>query len=208
MLSGSYRYRLNGEVAPVEEHWSLTDASAGTRRGESWRRAGDTRVTVTAEIQSGAVRACEVEWQSPDIPRIAAQFEHTGSAIRWRRTQGSAVAEGDAGTAAILYPLMRVFTGPVISALAAKGGAGEVLVPDISTADVETLLLPQVSLRRVVCEGEDHLQDYPGRRCRRWQFIGGQYDPTAKFWLDEHSRLLRYQWTQGENQLWQVELVD
>lgn len=59
---------------------------------------------------------------------------------------------------------MRVFTGPVISALAGKGGAGEVLVPDISTTDADKLLLPQVSQRRVICEGEDRLRNYPDRR--------------------------------------------
>lgn len=208
---GSYRYRLNGEIAPVEESWTLTESTGCVQFVESRRTAGDVSLAVTAELASGRVQSCDVEWQSASVPCVHARFELTGPGVIWRRTVGNSAAEGlvssESREEVLLYPLMRIFTGPVIRTLARTGGEGQVLVPDISIADQAELLLPDVSIRKAVCEGEDHLKEHPGISCQRWLFIGGQYGETARFWLDEQSRMLRYRWLQSESQLWEVDLA-
>jgi hypothetical protein len=205
MISGRYRYKLNGEIVPVEESWSVSGANGDRQRVESIRTAGDVALAVTAELEGGRVRCCEIEWLSGDAPPVTAGYQRTPSGLSWRRTMGESVSEGLVEGEVFLYPLMRVFTGSVITALYAAGGEGLVLVPDISSSEEAQLLLPDTSSRRVVCEGKDTLDGHPDISCQRWRFIGGQYDNSAAFWLDQSGNMLRYQWRQSDKQLWQVD---
>lgn len=175
------------------------------QRVESIRTAGDVTLAVTAELEAGRVRCCEIEWRSGDAPPVTAGYQQTPSGLSWHRTIGESASEGLVEGEVLLYPLMRVFTGTVITALYAAGGEGLVLVPDISSGAEAQLLLPETSSRRVACEGKDTLDTHPQTRCQRWRFIGGQYDKSATFWLDESGNMLRYQWRQSDQQLWQVD---
>lgn len=210
MTEGRYRYRLNGEPAPVEETWTISGAANSRQRVESTRKAGNVSLKVSAILERGDAEFCEITWQSVAAPLVEARYERGVTGIHWRRTVGERVTEGVVdeaeGGRITLYPLMRVFTGGVISGLAALDGEAQVLVPNIASDDELVLLLPDLSLRRVVCEGKDTLEDFRGVPCERWSFIGGQYDETAKFWLDTQGLLLRYRWRQSAGQLWEVEL--
>ena len=76
------------------------------------------------------------------------------------------------------------------------------LVPFIADpSDTDRLLLPDPSHRRV-----RQLEDDPEGRC--WQFLGGQYDEAARFWLDDEGFLSRYQWHQDEQHSWDVRLFE
>lgn len=206
MTRGSYIYRLNGEPAPVEESWEISNEAGAVQYWNSERIAGDTRISVAAEVENGKVRQCGIRWKSGAAVAIDATYRDTPDGLAWRRTQGEEIGSGVvSGEATILYPLMRVFTGLVIAQLAQRGGEGPVLVPDIGSSEVNRLLLPDLSQRRVALQGDDRLPDWP--HCQRWQFIGGRYDNTAAFWLDSDNRLLRYQWQQSPGQLWEVELA-
>jgi hypothetical protein len=39
-----------------------------------------------------------------------------------------------------------------------------------------------------------------------FNFHGGNYDQTAKFWVNENDLLLKYEWQQGDV-FWEVKLV-
>jgi len=108
-----------------------------------------------------------------------------------------------------VLPLLRIFTGKAIREAYALGRGNwvAVLVPNIQDpSDHVQLLALELSLRSVtylgrdilVVNAEEHLADV-------FNFIGGNYDRTAKFWVNENTLLLKYQWQQGDT-FWEVKL--
>ena len=203
-LEGQYRYLHNGAPAPVQETWTVSHESAVRTRVESIRQAPGIEVQVTATLQAGAVCACSLIWKSEQLGELGAEYLCQEDGIRFQRDDGSdsQLLPHPADGVIILYPLMRIFTGPVIRAVAERGGKALVLVPFIGDPeDRGRLLSPDLSWREVrrLADGDDHHGD-----C--WQFIGGQYDESARFWLGREDTLSRYHWQQDGTGAWDVRL--
>ncbi len=198
--AGAYTYRLNGEIAPVRESW--------LRRGSHWestREAPGLRLHVRAELGAEQVQACELTLEREALGVVAATYELGADTLRCRRRDalGELSELALPCTGLILYPLMRIFTGPVISALDHCGGKGRVVVPNVHPQAGESqLLLPDSGERSV-----NRLPDEDRDSAACWQFIGGRYRADARFWVADDGLLQRYTWCEGEQQQWDVQLL-
>lgn len=211
-LAGSYQYFLNGELSEIEEHWQLWETGQ-SQRIVSTRRAPGIALSVDAVAQGGRVTEFDVSWRPATGAHISAFYRLGAGGFTCLRQVAGAVDEVDESTdqPVILYPLMRIFTGKVIQAVAHGGGEALVIVPSVSGVDAgPPLLAPDPDKRRVSrCEELNWPEPGPTpERLSRWQFMGGQYDANARFWLDERGLLVRYQWQQGADQHWDVLMVE
>lgn len=210
--AGSYQYFLNGELTEIEERWQVWETGQ-SQRISSTRQAPGVALLVDAVAQSGVVREFDVSWRPAEGPDIIASYRLAAGGFTYSRQVAGAVDEVDEGTdqPVILYPLMRIFTGMVIEAVAHGGGEALVLVPTVSGGEAGPPLLgPDLGKRRVSrCEGLNWPEPGPRpERLTRWQFVGGQYNANARFWLDQGGRLARYQWQQGADQHWDILMVE
>ena len=206
---GGYQYFLNGHLMPIEERWQVYQGERGTLRVFSSRRAPGVEISAEASLGADGVGGFKITWRSGNGEDITACCEREGDAYCYLRTPS-----GDVIThfpdKVTLYPLMRIFTGPVMAALADAGGRGEVLLPDITNPeDVSSLLQASVSVRSASACATCHWPEGGSQPadCRQWQFIGGEYDASTQFWLDSNNRLLRYRWLQQGDKQWDVRLV-
>ncbi len=210
--SGSYHYFLNGEKTAVEEDWSIEPLPGGECLVRSSRRAGGIEISVEARRVADELLGCQVRWQSVNGPDLFAIYELRPDVLRVTVEGPGAECEelelpvGSPGQQPLLAPLMRVYAGPVIASLLARGGEGTVIVPDISNpGDPSTLLRPLVSVRSARLLLAETLR-YEGReyRCQCCEYLGDPYSEGARFWLADDQRLVRYQWQQAPDKLWDV----
>ncbi|MEH6586114.1 MAG: hypothetical protein V7720_06120 [Halioglobus sp.] len=213
--SGRYLYFLNGELTKVEESWQCEPKADGRLCVRSTRKVPGLTISVVAWIDAGVVTAFELGWDAGDATVIEASYALQADSVEYSRSLGGTVTHPNSvisgeHVSPVLYPLMRVFTGSVIRQLATDGGSCAVLVPSVSQPDnPKSLLLPDITKRRVVDLGDCDLQQIDGAtiQCSLWQFIGGQYGADARFWLDESNHLQRYCWRQDETRQWDVRLA-
>lgn len=211
LIRGRYVYRLNGEPAPIEESWQRRRIDENHWEIESSRIAGDVSIRVRATSNSLGVRECRVQWrQQRDIE---AHYVLSGQSLRFSIGDGagqSAVQDiALERQPAMLFPLMRIFAGPVIARLLATGAQGLVVLPELGVPeDDDQLLRPRLSERSARLVGNEVL-DVAGmglQSCQCCQYLGDQYDDAARFWLGSDKLLLRYQWQQSPSQAWDVSL--
>ena len=200
-IEGEYRYLLNGESAPVEEHWRIKSLDGDQRLMTSERIAPGIRIKVNATEQAGIVSQCQIAWQSEQSDELTVEYFLAAESFRYRLGDDDwRSVSPDTGDSLVLYPLMRIFTGPVILRLAALGGEGDVLVPAIGDpSDRDGLLRPELTRRCVTHLASEADGDL-------WQFTGGQYDESARFWIDSSGLLARYLWRQDADREWDVRL--
>jgi hypothetical protein len=216
MLSGSYQYSLNGKPTEVRETWSLEGDLPGECRITSTRAASGINISVTALVLHGAVQNFSVQWCTGSAENISAHYELRGDRpIVTRRGMGDTeeekieVAVETLNQAPLLFPLMRIFTGPLIARLLAHDSGGTIVLPDINDpADELKLLTPLVSERSAKLVGEELIAATDGEEqlCRRCEYSGGQYTADSHFWLADDNLLERYQWQQSIDLFWDVRL--
>jgi len=214
---GRYHYLLDGEPAPIEEHWSRKPRAGGGWFIRAERAAADIRLSVNAEFESGQVLQCNVEWVASGQPSIRAfyRLEEDGvSVIRQRGEEAeerNILSPDEQGRLPLVLPLLRIFTGPVISRLLDDESDRAVLVPSIvNPQDDESLLRPRLGNRAasIVQLGQEQQlfgRNYSSRLCT---FTGEQYDDDSRFWLGEDETLLRYMWPQPGVGTWDVQLEE
>lgn len=218
--SGVYHYYLNDAPAGVEETWRIwsendliyttsqrvaaafgTTITVNTISAPPWPALRFHRIT--AHIQQPTPATAEV--------RAVYEFADDGS-LRVSRIINGTPADGAALTVpadCIVAPLMRVFLGPTILAVAARAEAGaEVLVPDLMhLTDPQQVLQPTFDARRAEFAGYEEL---PVNGCQyetaRYAYLGRHYDDQAQFWLDARGLLVRYTFRPVAGQLWRIDL--
>ena len=206
--SGRYEYLLNGVATAIEEAWSCRDIAGGGQQLNSYRRTPGVEINVAAQVHRGLVKDCEFDFKSSSGIYIVTRYAMRGNTLAVSRSENEAPFEdfeldlGEQG--ALLFPLMRIYTGEVIAALLDSGGRGQVVVPDITRPDdASQLLRPLVSTREAAL-----LADSAGGlpNSRACEYTGDQYGPGSCFWLGEDNTLLAYCWQQSPEQLWEVNL--
>ncbi len=210
--SGVYHYRLNGQATGIEERWQRYRHPSGAWQVSSSRRVPGLDLCVDARLSAGLVSRFDVAWCQHGGPRLRAGYELATDRVTVSRSLASQPATTEdlvfAGSAPpLLFPLMRIFTGPLIAGLLRSGGRGAVVLPFIADpADHSRLLRPVLSEReaRVVEEGVELELDGARLQCRRCEYLGDQYGPGARFWLGPDDLLVRYQWQQSAQQHWDV----
>lgn len=210
--NGAYQYLLNGEPTGIEENWQRRQLAPAEWRIRSSRRAPGVEIAVVARLVEGLVEEFSVEWRG-EGPRLRADYALLADRVRVERSHGGAATESmdipvpEDTRKPLLSPLMRIFTGPLISRLLDKGGPANVVVPFIADAAVsEKLLSPVISERSArLIEANATLVSGEGTiPCRRCEYLGDQYGPGTEFWLGDDDLLLRYRWRQSPQQQWDV----
>jgi hypothetical protein len=210
---GSYQYLLNGAATQVTEHWSRQSRAGGDYLLSSERSAPGIDIEVIATLCDGVVKQCELVWRAADGFTVQAEYVLADRRLLVSRQQQARLEtlEFDLGgeDVALLSPLMRIYAGPVIARLLDAGGQGTVVVPAIGNpADRDGLLRPAIGLRkaRLLQDGVEISMFGNTVSCRLCEYTGDQYGPGTQFWLGEGGLLLRYEWRQSPQQLWQVNL--
>ena len=110
-----------------------------------------------------------------------------------------------------MLPLLRVFTGRAIRQAFQLGGGRRVpvLVPNIKNPnDNVQLLVLELDLRSATkLDSETIMIAEKEYQAETFNFTGGNYDQTAKFWVAENDLLLKYEWQQNDV-FWEVKLTN
>lgn len=209
---GRYLYTRDGAPVGVEERFVAGEIAAGVTRVRSTRIAAAPTSRLEVDVRF-STRACDalVRWvgSDPSVVRAAsAQYSAAGGSVTATRTIDG-VDDGPAVAPGVLYPLMRVFTGPLVVSSVRTGGL-DVVVPDVGDpTDPTRFLAPTSSHRTAEIRGEATVAvdgiDHPAT-AYRW--IGGAYgEDGADFVVDDGGLLLSYSVTQPSGR-WEVTLAE
>jgi hypothetical protein len=207
---GRYRYTRDGEPVPVDERFVLGEIAPGVVRVRSTRitAAPTARLEVDVRIGDGRTDAI-VRWtgSAPGVAR-AARAEYSaadGSVAVAREVDG--VVHDPVTVSGAVYPLMRVFTGPLV--VGSVPGL-DLVVPDVADpTDVGRFLAPVTSSRTAEVLGERVVAvDGVERAGTAYRWIGGAYgEDGAEFVVDAGGLLLSYAVTQPSGR-WEVSLAE
>ena len=215
--AGRYHYELDGAGTEIDETWSRRPREGGGYFVHAQRTAPGICLVVNAECDEQGAVQCNLEWQAERHPAVRALYRIEESSVSCVRQWPGSDTETweftyeESREVPLLLPLLRIFTGPVIAGLLARGGEGPVLVPSISDpGDRAKLLAPATSVRgAAVVDGDDAIELFGRKyRCRRCLFTGERYDESASFWLSDDDILLRYRWQQPGVGDWVVSLEE
>jgi hypothetical protein len=214
MASGSYRYLLNGQPTEVAESWDIEGELATQCQISSLRFAPGIEIEVTAGLSNGKVQHFTSAWRSGSAETISAQYllQAERVLVTWRAADSTTeevieVFHDGTSSQPLLFPLMRIFSGPLIARILHLGGEGNVVLPDITDPEDEGRLLRPLSTHRKarIVENDAILSlDGADLPCRRCEYTGDQYGAGSHFWLGQDDLLLRYQWQQSEQHHWDV----
>jgi hypothetical protein len=224
VASGNYVYSLNEQPAGVTEPWSihrLPDGSYCTRAERDARAAFGTTIRVEAfsqtplatdDLQRFTVTQCNANHAATSDVRAEYLFTNQ-TVIITRSVNGQVMPSEELSLPknTVVSPLMRVFLGPVIRQVLArgKGQSVPVLVPSLEQMlDPDTLLRPLFDSRQAAVLGAEDVE-VDGRllSARRYQYLSNHYDAESQFWLDENDLLLRYRFVQSSEQVWDTRLT-
>lgn len=196
--------------------FSTTPELDTTIESERHAPAFNSRIAVHAFYASKHISHFEVDWQNGNqdaVHTANAQYQFTTDKIIVNRSiDGQAFLETlSMPEVLIVLPLLRIFTGKAIRQ-AFEIGNGErvpIFIPNIKDAKDKTQLLTlELDMRSANLIEQDTIninnKEHPADV---FNFIGGNYDHTAKFWVAENDLLLQYQWQQN-NVFWEVKLVE
>lgn len=217
-LSGKYNYWMNGTRSDITESFRIFTTPEADTVIESDRRAETfgSHIKVTAHYRSNIITHFDVEWQndSPNAVKFAnAHYQFAENEILvHRNVDGQEFHERlPKPQSFTVLPLLRVFTGRAIRQTYSLGPEQRipVLVPNIKDpTDKVQLLALELSPRSAVHLGQETITieetEYPADV---FNFTGGNYDQTAKFWVAENDVLLKYEWQQSPELFWEVKLT-
>lgn len=222
---GCYRYLLNGQLQAISEPWVKAQNSEGQSLIHSARfiESLDAALLVTQQQQLPLSSAqnlsaqagfySEIRWRQTGQTDISVlyQFCQHQRQLQLSRVDDTGLSNSQFHRPEpfLYFPLLRVFSGPLIQQLA-LGGPLPTLVPDINNpANRAMLLHPTESQRCAQLQAEERIeldgQTYPAQRYR-YQSERYQPEDDAAFWTDNKGLLLKYGWQQNPQQFWQVEL--
>lgn len=204
IAQGEFEYLRDGEPVPVFEHWELL------RKGETFevrsvREVPAISVVISARalVGAGQVQHCLLRWCDASQQKcIAAASYHRGI----YRVRHAGLPRHNVEVAGALYfPLLRIFAGQLLGALAAQENAeARILVPWVhDPSQPQKLFAPEFSRRRV-----RHLETVDmgerGAVVDCFEYSGGQYEHGAVYRL-ANGLLQEYRWPQGRSE-WAVRL--
>jgi len=224
VAQGCYRYYCNGESQAIEEPWSVhRRAGAVIIRSQRIVPGASLKVQVYASSASDQLPTAilgnfNLTWldsgENPFAGEVSvrqlsddsefSRLEYTRAVHAGQQAENSTKPEILEATA-VVFPLLRIFMGFVVSELLGHGGQANVVVPWIKDPRDHSLLLsPSVSLRSARrCEPDDNAAD---GIC--FEYWGDQYQEGTRFWFNRGGLLSRYCWEQEGGRKWEVLLED
>ena len=217
-LQGSYDYAYRGpggEPGPVGVYetfrvFQLHDGGAeilSERTAENGPFPGRLAVKAKchASVPDDRISRFQVCWEPVRGRPRRASYRISAASVHCSIDGGPEVASS-LPPGAVALPLMRVFLGPAVLAVAERaGGEAAVLVPDIRDMESARLLHPLVDIRQAEADGTATslalpFGELPGQMYR---FIGGSYSSKSRFWIDPRTKLLlRYEFPLSDGSCW------
>ena len=197
--SGRYVYERNGEPVHIDETFTVD----GPRVSSARVQPGGARMETDATLDDyGLATEFTLHWtHSGDghIPNRIVQYSVNGSTL-------TCSVDGETTTRevaqhAVLFPLMRVFQGAVILAVADAGDKGrQVIIPDLhALRDPHRLLHPTIETRVARLLSSDALGS------SMYTYEGSVYDGQARFMIDRRTmQMTEYTFPQAEGVLFTV----
>jgi hypothetical protein len=222
LAQGRYEYSCDGRTMPVQDSWQLGLNEQGQRIVVSQRLVGEQGfgMEVRARLQEGLVTECEVRWRD-EVDEVHAHYAlqpttaepAMGDPIiaHWSGPNGPQQAELE-GHNRLLFPLMRIFMGPLLLKLDQRREGLEVVSPDIvDPSQRGKLLAPRISFRSArpmagdaATQGAQEL----GADISAFIYHGDEAERDAHCFLDSRGLLIGYDWPSSTGRLWQVRLRD
>jgi len=223
LAQGRYHYSCDGREMPVQDSWQLGHDSEGRRTLVSRRLVGDQGygIEVSAILCAGLVHECHVHWRD-ETDEVGAHYRlnspqghgpRLGDEIEasWKGPNGPQQARLQ-GENRLLFPLMRVFMGPLLKTLVQHEKGLEVVSPDIvDPSQRGKLLSPRVShrsARTMVGELASQRAQDMGPDISGFIYQGDEAERDAHCYVDSRSLLVGYDWPSSTGRLWQVRLRD
>ena len=208
---------MNGTQTDITETFRIISTLEAETVIESERLASAflSRIAVTATYQNSQLSHFDVESQNdnPNAVKFAsAHYQFDLNEINvYRNLDGREFHEHlPKPEVFTVLPLLRVFTGKAIREASQLGGGRRVpvLVPNIKNPnDNVQLLTLELNLRSAIkLESETITIADEEYLAGKFNFTGGNYDQTAKFWVAENDLLLKYEWQQNDV-FWEVKLT-
>lgn len=198
---GIYRYRRNGELIGVTDTYAVEGTAVHSVR----EQPGGARFAVDALTdERGLVGSFDLTWAHGGTGHIARRV------VRYEieATQLAVTVDGERSVRSVapetvLFPLLRVFQGAVILAVAEAGPHGRsVVIPDLhDLTNPDRLLHPTVETRTAhrESEGTNGVDTYV--------YEGSVYDANARFFIDRNLRQLTgYRFPQGNGTVFDIGL--
>ena len=201
-MIGRYDYFLNEAPIDVYETFRITrdDGLATVISSERVANAFGSHLRVDARLKDRAYDQVEITYTSSGAERIRTanlrvKF-HASTAEAERVVDDLSIHQRiNLPDEYLFLPLLRVFTGKVIIQLLEKPLS--VLIPNIrDPQDAENWFALGFEERWSVQDGD------------AFNFLGGRYDDTARFWINNDGLLTRYIWNEKENLRWDVRLTE
>ncbi|WKD48694.1 hypothetical protein [Microbulbifer spongiae] len=221
LAQGRYHYSCDGREMPVQDSWQLGHDAEGRRSLVSRRLVGEQGfgIEVFALFSGGLVSECHVYWRD-EVDEVSAHYRlccpegrapRLGDAIEasWVGPNGPQQSRVEGGSR-LLFPLMRVFMGPLLKTLVQHERGLEVVSPDIvDPSQRGKLLSPRVSHRSARGMAGDvasqRAQDL-GPDISGFIYQGDEGERDAHCYVDSRSLLVGYDWPSSTGRLWQVRL--
>ncbi|WP_226702316.1 hypothetical protein [Microbulbifer elongatus] len=223
LAQGRYEYICDGRAMPVQDDWQLGRDEDGQQLLISRRLVGEQGhgIEVRARMDAGLVTECRVTWKD-EVDEVNAHYRlapqgarvpHMGDAIEaeWTGPNGlqQSVLEGQNR---LLFPLMRIFMGPLLMRLRDMEFGCEVVAPDIvDPSQRGKLLAPRVSHRRAsIVAGDANIQGVHdlGPDITVFSYQGDEAERDTHCYVDPRGLLVGYDWPSSTGRLWQVRLRD
>lgn len=223
LAQGRYYYSCDGREMPVQDSWQLGEDDDGHRILISQRLVGEEGfgMEARARLSDGLVSECHVRWRD-EVDEVEARY-------RLRTSPGGAPQLGDdieadwtgpngpqqaqlAGRGRLLFPLMRIFMGPLLLKLERFREGLEVVTPDIvDPSQRGKLLAPRISHRSArpmagdaATQGAQEL----GADISAYIYQGDEAERDVHCYVDGRGLLVGYDWPSSTGRLWQVRLRD
>lgn len=197
-----YRYRRNGALLGVADTHTINGCSVRGVRDQ----AGGARMEIDATLDVlGLVSRFDLLWTHGGEGQIGRRLVSYSLADEELMVTVDGVSRTLVATSdTVLFPLLRVFQGAVILAVAEAGPTGRtVIIPDLHhLADPERLLEPTVETRTARCLSSD---DSTG--VSTFSYEGSVYDASARFFIDVARRQMTgYKFPQADGSVIDVEI--
>ena len=223
LAQGRYYYCCDGRDMPVKDSWQLGFDEDDRQVLLSQRLVGEQGfgIEVSALLDNGLVSECRVCWRD-EVDEVNAVYRLVGREgamprmgdrieAHWSGPNGpqETVIEG---RGRLLFPLMRIFMGPLLLKLEQSADGLEVVTPDIvDPSQRGKLLAPRINHRSarpmagdVATQG---LQEF-GADISAYIYQGDEAERDAHCYVDGRGLLVGYDWPSSTGRLWQVRLRD
>jgi hypothetical protein len=216
VASGVYYYFEDEKPSGMVEHWSiyqLPDQSQIVRVDRDGRDSPSKTSLLIETLRSadGKIERCDIRFYYPNsekkMQEARATYNFTDEHVEIGRILGSHERIDEVvklPLQTVIYLLAHILTGDVIKRLAARENEkGFVFLPRIADLNDSQLLGGLVEERSAHFLGDETI-DINGKvyATHHYQFIGGNYQESSSFWLDDHDVLVRYRYQSSDQHIW------